>query len=101
MYTAISMVIGQIKWIVTERVLGLDGRVGHQGLGLALVVDGGDAEEVLLALLKTRDVKLGWVHFTGYFADLCNDCQFKRGTNVVARWLRLYVSVGTDHKLQQ
>lgn len=43
--------------VLTEGILGLDGAVGVEGLGLALVGDGGHAELVLHALLEALDVK--------------------------------------------
>lgn len=44
---------------LTEGILGLGGRLGLEGLGLALGVDGPDPELVLLALSQPGNLSLG------------------------------------------
>ena len=56
--------------VLTEGVLGLDGAVGVERLGLALVGDGGHAELVLHALLQALDVKGQRSLVAGDLADL-------------------------------
>ena len=54
----------------TEGVLGLDGAVGGERLGLSLRVDGGDPEVVLLPLLEPRHVERQRPFVPGHLADL-------------------------------
>ena len=54
----------------TEGVLGLDGAVGGERLGLSLRVDGSDPEVVLLPLLEPRHVKRQRPLVPAHLADL-------------------------------